>query len=90
MKTMKFWMTAAILFCSIGSLTSCHGGNSNEQLAAITDETRPGDCEDAVAAYLIDSIASQYSPGEVSIPCIQVVELDQSHPQDSVDRKSVV
>ncbi len=84
MKTMKFWMMAAILFCSIGGFTSCHGGTSKEQLAAITDETRPGDCEYAIAAYLTDSIASQYSPGEVSIPCIQMVELDESHPYDSV------
>lgn len=77
-------MMAAILVCGYVCLTSCHHGGSNEQLAEVADEIRQGDCEDVIIAYLNDSIAAQYSPGEVSIPCIQVVELDQSHPDDSV------
>ena len=84
MNKMKLWMLAAVLLCGAGSITSCHNSdNSNEQIAEIADECRPGDCEDAIRMYLTDSIAPQYAPGEVAIPCIQVVELDDSNP-DSV------
>ena len=86
MKKMKSWMLAAILLCGATGFTSCHNDNSkkeNERLAEIADETRPGDCEYAIEVFLTDSLAKQYASGEVSIPCIQVVELDDSNP-DSV------
>ena len=82
---MKLWMTAAILFCGTIGLVSCHNdkSNSNERLAEIADEIRQGDCEYVIGKYLTDSVAPHYTPGEVSIPCIQVVEFDDSNP-DSV------
>ena len=83
MRKMESWLLVAVLACGLAGVTSCHSNNSKEQLAKIADESRPGDCEDAVCMYLIDSVASQYAPGQVSIPCIQVVALDDSNP-DSV------
>ena len=78
-------MMAAMVICGAAGLTSCHNDNGHEQgVAEIVDENRPGDCEMVIEQYLTDSIAAYYSPGEVSIPCIQVVELDDSHPDDSV------
>jgi len=86
MKSLIMIGMAAVVCCGMACLSACHSETSKEQeqIAAITDESRPGDCEYAIAAYLTDSIASQYSPGEVSIPCIQMVEIDESHPDDSV------
>ena len=86
MKKMKSWMIAAILVCGAMGFTSCHNDNSNkenQQIAEVADESRQGDCEYAIGMYLTDSLAAQYSPGEVSIPCIQVVGIDESNP-DSV------
>ncbi len=86
MKKMKSWMLAAILIGGSMGFTSCHNDNSNkesEQIAEIADESRQGDCEYAIGMYLTDSVAAHYSPGEVSIPCIQVVGIDDSNP-DSV------
>ena len=84
MEKMKLWIMAAILFCGVAGLTSCHNDNGQEKgLAEIADETRPGDCEYVIGMYMTDSIGSQYAPGEVCIPCIQVVKLDDSNP-DSV------
>lgn len=86
MNKMKLWTMAAILFCGAMGFTSCHndnGNKENEQIAEVADESRQGDCEYAIGKYLIDSVAQQYSPGEVSIPCIQVVGIDESNP-DSV------
>ena len=83
MNKMKLWMLTAVLLCGAGCFTSCHNDNSNEQIAEIADECRPGECEYAISKYLTDSIAPHYAPGEVAIPCIQVVELDDSNP-DSV------
>ena len=79
---MKFWMMAAILCCGAAAFTSCHNDN-NTKLAEIADENRQGDCEYAISMYLTDSVAGRYAPGEVSIPCIQVVAFDDSNP-DSV------
>ncbi|MBR6946756.1 MAG: hypothetical protein IKH53_02260 [Muribaculaceae bacterium] len=85
MKKMKLWALAAIMCCSAVNLTSCHNNDGREQgVAEIADENRQGDCMTVIDDYLTDSIAPHYAPGEVSIPCIQVVELDQSHPDDSV------
>ena len=82
---MKLWALAAIMCCSAVNLTSCHNNDGREQgVAEIADENRQGDCMTVIDDYLTDSIAPHYAPGEVSIPCIQVVELDESHPQDSV------
>ena len=83
MEKMKSWMLAAALLFGAGGFTSCHNGNENERLAEVADEIRPGDCEYAISMYLTDSIAAHYASGEVTIPCIQVVELDDSNP-DSV------
>lgn len=84
MQKMKLWIMAIILLCGAPDLTSCHNDNGQEKgLAEIADETRQGDCEYIIVAYLTDSIAAHYAPGELCIPCLQVVEFDDSNP-DSV------
>ena len=83
MKKVKLWMMAAILFCGVGYLTSCNGNGHERGVAEIADENRQGDCEMVIEQYLTDSIGKQYAPGEVCIPYIQVVKLDDSIP-DSV------
>lgn len=83
-RQMKFWVLAAILLCGTASLTSCHSNDGREQqVAEIADENRQGDCMTVIEDYLTDSIAPHYAPGEMCIPCIQVVEYDETNP-DSV------
>lgn len=84
MKKMKLWALAAIMCYSAVSLTSCHNNDGREQgVAEIADENRKGDCMTVIDDYLTDSIAPHYAPGEVCIPCVQVVEYEESYP-DSV------
>ena len=81
---MKLWALAAIMCYSAVSLTSCHNNDGREQgVAEIADENRKGDCMTVIDDYLTDSIAPHYAPGEVCIPCVQVVEYEESYP-DSV------
>ena len=74
MKKMRLLMIAAILFCGLGCVVSCNG-NANADKAAEdtvavenTDNMTPS--LQAIDQYLVDSIGSQYSPGEVCIPVI--------------------
>lgn len=75
MKTMKLWMTAAILFCGAVLMTSC---NSNKAVpfddAAATA---------AVAQYMVDSLGSQYAQGKVCIPSVSVIAIEKVNP-DSI------
>ena len=81
MTKMKLWMMAAILFCGIAGMVSCNGKS---------DETTKETTKDSVAVenngplvaverYLVDSIGSQYAPGEVCIPCVMVVTNEVWH-----------
>ena len=88
MKTMRLWMMAAILFCGAGCLVSCNGNAGTDNVA--TDNAVSEDSVDAVEMmnhfpflpalnqYLVDSIGSQYAPGEVCIPCATIVACDQA------------
>ena len=75
MKTMRLWMMAAILFCGAGCLVSCN-----------VNKTAPFDdvaATDAVAQYMVDSIGSQYEPGEVCIPSVAIIAIEKVNP-DSI------
>ena len=90
MKKMTLWMIAAVLFCGLGAIASCNGnaqvGNAQVDNA---DEAIIGDSVDLVEMmnhfpflpvlnqYLVDSIGSQYAPGEICIPCATIVACDQ-------------
>ena len=74
MKTMKLWMLAAILFCGAGCLTSCTGNANADKAATDTiaaDTVKVGDVVmEGVKKYLVDSIGSQYSAGDMCIPVV--------------------
>lgn len=72
-RKMKSWMMATILFCGAGCLASCNGNAATDKIAvdtvAIADNTVDPLIE-AINKYLVDSIGSQYSPGQMCIPVI--------------------
>ena len=84
MKKMKLWMMAAILFCGVGCLTSCGGQTKTEAETPAEDSVKVDVKETArlkaINSYLVDSIAKSYSQGEVSIPCAQIVDVDDTDP----------
>ena len=89
MKQMKLWMMAAILACGAACVTSCNNnGNANAEKAASTDSVDAVEMFNhfpflpALNQYLVDSIGSQYAPGEICIPCPTIVACDNE--SDSV------
>ena len=86
MKKMKFWMMAAILFCGVGyMMTSCSDKAKTEKEGEDVEmaEAPQGNGIMAVInAYLVDSIGSQYAPGEVCIPVVPY-QADEMH-NDSI------
>jgi len=89
MKNMKSWMIAAILFCGAGCLVSCNGNAdagdkaASDTVAVDSAANSGNDMLAAVDRYLVDSIGSQYSQGEMCIPCATIVATNQENP-DSV------
>ena len=84
MKKMKLWMMAAILFCGVGCLTSCGGQTKTETETPAEDSVKVDVKEmarlKAINSYLMDSIGKAYSQGEVCIPCVQIVDIDDKDP----------
>ncbi len=75
MKKMKSWIIAAILFCGAACVTSCNGNANAEKEAedtvAAVDADKSGDVIiDAINQYLVDSIGSQYTQGDMCIPVV--------------------
>ena len=74
MKNMKSWMLAAILLCG----TACVTGNTNTDKeakgkTAVTESAKGFDViMDAINKYLVDSIGSQYTAGDMCIPVIMM------------------
>ena len=74
MKNMKSWMLAAILLCG----TACVTGNTNADkeakgTTAVTEPAKGFDViMDAINQYLVDSIGSQYTAGDMCIPVIMM------------------
>ena len=71
---MRLWMMAAILFCGVGYLTSCNSNASTDKAATDTvavETVKSGDVVmEGVKKYLVDSIGSQYSAGDMCIPVV--------------------
>ena len=80
MKKMKFWMMAAILFCGLGCMISCAPNKTVEKNA----EKPMVDVQQLVDKYMVDSIGSQYSQGEVCIPCAIIVACNNEPEVDTV------
>ena len=75
MERMKSWMLAAILFCGVGCFVSCSGNADADKAAqdtvTVADSTTSVDVMmDAINQYLVDSIGSQYSAGDMCIPVV--------------------
>ena len=74
MKKMRFWMMAAILFCGAGCLVSCNGNadadKAAEDTVAVENAQKVDPALVAIDKYLVDSIGSQYSQGDMCIPVI--------------------
>ncbi len=87
MRQMKLWMLAAILLCGVSCSTSSNGNANTEKEGQdsvdLVDVTGNFDFMPALDQYLVDSVGSQYAPGEMCIPCATIVACDQSTP-DSV------
>ncbi len=87
MNRMKLWIiAAAMMCCGVGCLTSCQGsGNADaekpaEDSTAVTANVDEVDRLEAINRFLVDSIGKQYAPGEVCIPCVQVIGTEQQDP----------
>ena len=73
MKKIKLWMIAAILCCGAGSVVSCTGNATAENSAEDTVAAQSGDVMmDAINKYLVDSIGSNYTQGDMCIPVIMM------------------
>ena len=97
MKQMKLWMLAAILFCGVSGLISCNG-NSNKDTAADTDSVVAQEIEEDIVTrdsigfpvfgtlynYLVDSIGSRYSQGDVCIPSIVITAAGNPDSEDNL------
>ena len=92
---MKMWMLAAILvFCGT-SMTSC-GNKTAKQTENKAQTETPAQpeaevaekvvekptCFTAIEDYLVNEIGKDYSQGDVCVPCVYVVSIDESNPDD--------
>ena len=70
---MKLWMVAAILFSGVVGVTSCINKTRIEkevESAARDMAMRAEAFTSVINNYLVDSIGSHYTPGEVCIPVV--------------------
>ena len=66
-------MLAAILLCGMGCLVSCNGNTKTADAGEVEAAEQPATVDPSLAAiekYLVDTIGSQYSPGDMCIPVI--------------------
>lgn len=92
---MKMWMLAAILvFCGT-SMTSCGNKTAKQSENKAQTETpaqpeaevaekvvEKPTCFTAIDDYLVNQIGKDYSQGDVCVPCVYVVSMDESNPDD--------
>ena len=73
---MRIWMMVAILFSGVVCLVSCQGKAEADKAAEDTVAAEATQTIDpmmqAIERYLVDSIGSQYSQGEMCIPVIMM------------------
>ena len=89
MSKMNRWMMAAILICGTAWMTSCNMNTGVDKITVKAEDDSVAVVKDmdnylaAVERYLVDTIGSQYSPGELCIPCAIIVGVDEQN-HDSV------
>ena len=80
-----FWMLAAAILVGGALLfTSCKEKTETTENAQPSTENVEGDGGylAAVESYMTDTIGSNYAKGEVCVPCVIVVDTDESNPDD--------
>ncbi len=92
---MKMWMLAAVLVFCGASMTSC-GNKTAKQTENKAQTETPAQpeaevaekvvekptCFTAIDDYLVSQIGKDYSQGDVCVPCVYVVSMDESNPDD--------
>ena len=77
------WMLAAILFLCGTIVTGCKDKENQEEPEADDVELVEGESYlMTIDRYMTDEIGKQYAQGEVCIPCVSVVDVDESDPGD--------
>ncbi len=88
MKINKLWLFAiALTTIGIMAMTSCGTScskNDDESVAIDTIAPMSQDTtyEQAIDRYLVESIAPNYAPAEISIPNVAIIGVDESNPED--------
>ena len=88
MKAMKLWMaTIALVLSGMVAITSCNSQKADTDDASAMDTIAPileqdTTYEQAINRYLVDSIANNYSSGQVSIPSVVIIGVDESNAED--------
>jgi hypothetical protein len=90
-KSMKMWMLAAILvFCGT-NMTNCGNKTAKQTENQVQTETptqpeaevvEEPTCITAIDKYLVNEIGKNYSQGDLCIPYVYVVSIDESNPDD--------
>lgn len=86
MKKMN-WIVVTILLMIGAGMYSCKNKPANETVIEPVEETAlPSEVEEtyltAVENYFIHEIGSQYSQAQVCIPCLTIVDVDESNAED--------
>ena len=83
MKKMNLWMLVAILFCGVGYLTSCNGNatadKTDDDTAAVVETTGSDAFWLVMEQYLVDSIGVHYAKGEICIPSVTALIIDETN-----------
>ena len=92
---MKMWMLAAILVFCGATMTSCRNKTAKQTENKAQTETpaqpeaevvekvvEEPTCFTAIDDYLVNEIGKDYSQGDVCVPYVYVVSMDESNPDD--------
>ncbi len=84
MKKIFLWAIAAAVIC--GMATSCKNEDSKSETSASASTEAKADTTNtyltAIEQYMVDTLGSQYSQGDVCIPFCRVVEADVTDKND--------
>jgi len=83
-RNLKTWMSAAIAMLCGACMMGCQQKATPKEDARQVATAASGETtyQDAIARYLTDEIGSQYAPGEVCIPCMSVIGVDETNEAD--------
>ena len=89
MKTMKQWVSVAILILCGITITGCKNNTTNtqpESQTIVENENNVMEEEEtllsAIDRYMVNEIGKHYSQGDVCIPCVTIIGTDESNNDD--------